>query len=303
MSYKEKIELIKKKISGKILFNENLSKYSWFNLGGPAKIFFKPENLRELSFFLKKIDQKIPIKVLGMGSNTLIRDGGFEGIIVKLGKNFSKMSIIDKNLIVSGASALDKMVSNFAAQNSLSGLEFLSCIPGSIGGAIKMNSGCYNEEIANILVSLQAIDFNGNLKIIPSSEINFHYRGSNLPEDLIFISATFKTIKSSKSYIVKKLNNLVIRKKLTQPSKIKTCGSTFKNTNKEKAWKLIKLAKCEKMTEGNASISNKHCNFFVNKGGATALDLEKLIFKVKKEVLKKTGIKLALEVQIIGKKL
>ena len=183
MSYKEKIELIKKKISGKILFNENLSKYSWFNLGGPAKIFFKPENLRELSFFLKKIDQKIPIKVLGMGSNTLIRDGGFEGIIVKLGKNFSKMSIIDKNLIVSGASALDKMVSNFAAQNSLSGLEFLSCIPGSIGGAIKMNSGCYNEEIANILVSLQAIDFNGNIKIIPSSEINFHYRGSNLPED------------------------------------------------------------------------------------------------------------------------
>ena len=168
---------------------------------------------------LKKIDKQIKeikeIKVLGAGSNTLIRDGGFNGIIIKFGKSFSHISLFDPNTVIAGASVLDKNVSSFALKNSLSGFEFLSCIPGTIGGAVRMNSGCYEEDISRILVSLQAIDFNGNIKVIQSSDIKFHYRGSNLDDNLIFISATFRGIKDHKLNIQKKTNNFMEKKKMT----------------------------------------------------------------------------------------
>ena len=297
------INNIKSKISGKISFNESLSKLSWFNLGGPAKVLFRPKNLQELSIFLKEIKGINKIKVLGAGSNTLIRDGGFNGVIIKFGKNFSHVSLFNPNTIIAGASVLDKDVSNFALKNSLSGFEFLSCIPGTVGGAIRMNSGCYEEDISGILVSLQVVDFNGNIKVIPSSDIKFHYRGSNLNDNLIFISATFKGNKGDKFNIQDKINNFVEKKKLTQPSKIKTCGSTFKNPENNKAWKLIKDSGCSGMQVGDAQISQKHCNFFVNNGKAKSADLEKLIYQVKNKVLDKTGTNLELELQIIGEKL
>ena len=301
MTLMSQIENIQNKISSKILYNASLSNFSWFNLGGPAKILFRPKNLQELSIFLKEIKGVNEIKVLGAGSNTLIRDGGFDGIIIKFEKSFSHVSLFDQNTIIAGASVLDKNVSNFALLNSLSGFEFLSCIPGSIGGAIRMNSGCYGEDISGILVSLQAIDFEGNVKVIKSSEIKFHYRGSNLKDNLIFISATFRGKKNSRLDIEKKISDLVEKKKATQPSKIKTCGSTFKNPKNEKAWKLIKDSGCAGMKVGGAKISEKHCNFFVNNGKAKSEDLEKLIGKVKNKVLEKTGINLELELQIIGK--
>ena len=188
----QQIKNIEKKISGEISFNANLSNFSWFNLGGPAKVLFKPKNLQELSFFLKNLNGKNKIKVLGVGSNTLIRDGGFNGIIIKLSKTFSHLSLIDSDKIVAGAPVLDKNVSNFALKNSLTGFEFLSCIPGTIGGGIRMNSGCYGDSISKILISAQVMDFNGKIKIIKSSDISFFYRGSNLDNDLIFISATLK---------------------------------------------------------------------------------------------------------------
>ena len=198
---------------------------------------------------------------------------------------------------------MDKNVSSFALENSLSGFEFLSCIPGTIGGAVRMNSGCYEEDISRILVSLQVIDFNGNIKVIQSSDIKFHYRGSNLDDNLIFISATFKGKKDNKLNIQEKINSFVEKKKLTQPSKIKTCGSTFKNPENKKAWKLIKDSGCAGMKVGDAQISQKHCNFFVNNGNAKSEDLEKLIYQVKNKVLDKTGTNLELELQIIGEKL
>ena len=303
MNIETHIKKIKNKIKGQVLFNENLSKLSWFNLGGEAKVLFKQNDLKELSFFLREIKGFNNIKVLGAGSNTLIRDGGFDGIIIKFEKSFSHMSLFDQNTIITGASVLDKNVSNFALLNSLSGFEFLSCIPGTIGGAIRMNSGCYGEDISGILVSLQAIDFEGNVKVIKSSEIKFHYRGSNLKDNLIFISATFRGKKNSRLDIEKKISDLVEKKKATQPSKIKPCGSPFKNPKNEKAWKLIKDSGCAGMKVGGAQISEKHCNFFVNNGKAKSEDLEKLIGKVKNKVLEKTGIKLELELQIIGKKL
>ena len=294
---------IKKKISSKILFDESLSKYSWFNIGGPAKVIFKPKNLNELSTFLKNAKELDKIKILGAGSNTLIRDGGFNGVIIKFGKSFSHLSLFDENTIIAGTSVLEKDVSNFALTNSLAGFEFLSCIPGTIGGGIRMNSGCYGEDISKILISVQVMDFYGKMRIIYSSDIKFSYRGCNLDNNLIFISATFRGQKGNKLNIQNKINNLVGQKKKAQPSKIKTCGSTFKNPESKKAWKLIKDSGCASMKVGDAYISEKHCNFFVNKGNAKSKDLENLIYQVKNKVLEKTGINLELELQIIGEKL
>ena len=303
MNLISQIKEIKKKISGQILFDESLSKHSWFNLGGPAKVIFKPKNLNELSIFLKNCKEFNKIKVLGAGSNTLIRDGGFDGVIIKLGKSFSHLSLLGQNMLIAGASALDKNVSNFALENSLSGFEFLSCIPGTIGGGIRMNSGCYGEDISKILISVQVMDLSGKLKVVHSSDVKFSYRGCNLDNSLIFISATFKGKNDSNPNIQKKIINLVERKKKDQPSKIKTCGSTFKNPENNKAWSLIKDSGCAGMKMGDAHISEKHCNFFVNKRNAKSQDLENLIYQVKNKVLNKTGIKLELELEIIGEKL
>ena len=302
MNLISQIKQIKNKISGQILFEESLSKYSWFNLGGPAKIIFKPKNLSELSFFLKNVKTSNKIRVLGAGSNTLIRDAGFNGIIIKFGKNFSHLSLFNNNTIVAGSSALDKNVSNFALENSLTGFEFLSCIPGTIGGAIRMNSGCYEEDISKILISVQVMDLNGIMKVIYSSDIKFGYRECDLNNNLIFISATFRGKKDKQENIRKKINKFIEKKREDQPSKIKTCGSTFKNPKSKKAWKLIKDSGCAGMKIGGAKISEKHSNFFVNTGKANSKDLEKLINKVRNRVLEKTGINLQLEIQIIGEK-
>tara|TARA_B100000029_G_scaffold501502_1_gene575027 strand:+ start:1439 stop:2350 length:912 start_codon:yes stop_codon:yes gene_type:complete len=302
MSLVAQIENIKKKISGTILFNENISKLTWFNLGGRAFVFFKPKNVNELSLFLKEINGAKKIKVIGAGSNVLIRDGGFEGIIIKLDKSFSHVSLFNNNTIIAGASALDKSVSNFALDSSITGFEFLSCIPGTIGGAIRMNSGCYGEDISKIVVSVQAMDLYGKIKVFYSKDINFSYRNCNLDEDLIFISATLKGKNEEMIKIKNKIEKLKLQKEKTQPSRIKTCGSTFKNPPNKKAWELIKESGCAGMKVGDAYISEKHCNFFVNKGKAKSDDLEKLINEVKSKVLKKTGINLELELQIIGKK-
>ena len=303
MELMSQITNVKNKISGKISFNENLSKLSWFNLGGPAKVLFRPKSLQELSLFLKEIKGIKKIKVLGIGSNTLIRDGGFDGIIIKFGNSFSHLSLFNSNTIIAGASALDKNVSNFALKNSISGFEFMSCIPGTVGGAVRMNSGCYGDDISKILISVQVMDFDGNVKAIQSSDIKFYYRGSSLDNNLIIISATFKGKKDNNLNVQQKINSFMKEKKNTQPSKIKTCGSTFKNPENQKAWKLIKDSGCAGMAVGDAQVSEKHCNFFVNKGNAKSKDLEQLINQVQSKVLEKTGINLELELQIIGKKL
>ena len=222
--------------------------------------------------------------------------------IKEIRSKISGKILFDENTIIAGASALDKKVSDFAFENSLSGFEFLSCIPGTIGGGIRMNSGCYGEDISKILVSVQLMDLNGNMRVIYSSDIKFSYRNFNLDNKLIFISATFKGKKNDQLKIKKKLNDLINQKKNDQPTNIKTCGSTFKNPENKKAWELIKKSGCAGIKVGDACISEKHCNFFVNKGNAKSSDLENLIYKVKNKVLDKTGIDLQLELQIIGKK-
>ncbi len=282
---------------------EKLSKYSWFNLGGPAEILIKPNSIDELKNFLikKEINNK-NIFILGAGSNTLFRDTGFNGFVIKLGKEFRNIKLLGDNKIEVGAATLDKKLADFACQNSISGFEFLSCIPGSIGGAITMNSGCYQKDVSKIFHSLQAIDLNGNVKVFKKDDIKFFYRGNNLDSKLIILNVTFQGKEGNKSQIQNLQDSFLKEKKESQPNRIKTCGSTFKNPKNKKAWELIKKSECLNLTVGGASISDKHCNFFMNNGNATSSDVEKLIEKVKKKVFLKTGTNLELEIKIIGEK-
>ena len=279
----------------------DLKKKNWFNIGGKTKIYYKADNLKELIKFLKKINQE-KIFVLGGGSNTLITDQKYNGVVIKLSNNFNNISLLSDDIIIAGSAVSDKLLSEFAKDNSLGGFEFLSCIPGTVGGGIKMNAGCFGREFRDILISVQAITKSGQVITIPVKEINFKYRDSKLSDDLIFLSASFKGFKKNLNLIENEMIELKKKKELTQPIRIKTSGSTFKNpldqTNK-KVWELIKESVPIEKSFGDACISKKHCNFFVNKGDAKFEDMKRLIEFVSKSVLKKTGVKLETEIKIL----
>ena len=294
-----------KKFEDNFTHDVNLSNYSWFNLGGNAEYFYKAKDENQLIEFLREAKkQNLKTTILGAGSNTLFRDNGVKGVVIKLGNEFSFTKLTNKNILDVGAATLDRKVANFAKENNLGDLEFLSCIPGSIGGAIIMNSGCYENDISKVLLSIRAID-KKKLSVIEikKKDIKFLYRGTNLSNDLIIISAKLQGRTSVKKKIEKKQYDFIKNKKSSQPSQIKTCGSTFKNVSKDKkAWMLIKEAGCEDFREGDAIISQKHCNFFVNNGNAKSSDIENLINKVQKKVQEKTGVNLELEIKIVGEK-
>ena len=289
-------------INSKIYFDYGLKKSNWFNIGGKTQVYFKPDSLSDLVIFLKKFGNDKKIFILGAGSNTLISDNTFDGIVIKLGKNFSNVSLLPNGIIVAGSACMDKKLSDFARENEIGGLEFLACIPGTIGGGLKMNAGCFKREFKDILVSVQAVDRSGRVITIPADKVSFEYRHNNLDNNLIFLSASFKGEKNNKNQIEKKIFELKKRKDINQPTKIKTSGSTFKNpinqTNK-KAWELIRESVPLESTFGDAGISNKHCNFFVNKNNATFNDMNKLIEFVKDRVEEKKGIKLEKEIKIL----
>ena len=285
-----------------VRYEYDLKKKNWFNIGGKTKVFFNADNLKELIKFLKILNNEERIFVLGAGSNTLISDDIFDGVIIKLSKNFNSLSLLGEDILIAGSAVLDKKVSDFAKENNLSGFEFLSCIPGTIGGGISMNAGCFGKEIKDILISIQAIDKLGNIKTINREDIKFEYRKNNLPEDLIFLSASFRGKKSQYDKILIETNKLKAEKEKNQPTRIKTSGSTFKNPitqTKKKVWELIKESVSLDKSFGDACISEKHCNFFVNKGNATFEDMKKLIDYVTKKVFEKTGISLEKEIKIL----
>ena len=298
----EKLEKILSEFGDNVKFNYDLKKKNWFNIGGKSKVYFKADNLKELANFLKKLNNEEKIFILGAGSNTLITDKIFDGVVIKLSKNFNNITLLRDEIIIAGSAVLDKSLSEFAMKNDLSGFEFLSCIPGTIGGGIRMNAGCFKNEFKDILLSVQAMDKKGNLKTLTSKNINFEYRKSNIPEDLIFLSASFKGLKSDKEKIKNKINSFKIKKEKNQPTKIKTSGSTFKNPifqTDKKVWELIKESVPLDKSFGDACISEKHCNFFVNKGNAKFEDMKNLIDFVAENVLEKTGISLEKEIKIL----
>ena len=298
----DNLKKFSEKTDGKLIFDYNLKKTNWFNIGGNAKAFFKPQNLKDLINFLKNFGKKEKIFILGVGSNVLINDQGYDGVVIKLGKDFSNISILPNKTIIAGSAAIDRKVADFATENNVGGLEFLSCIPGSIGGGIRMNSGCFGTEFRDILLSVQALDREGKVLTIPSSSIKFEYRTNDLPRDLIFLSASFKGKSKDKNISKKEMEIMKEKKEKTQPTKVKTGGSTFKNPitqTKEKVWELIKSSVPINTFFGDATISEKHSNFFVNKNNATYADMKKLIDFVKDSVKEKTGIKLDLEIEIV----
>ena len=298
----EEIRKFSEEISSKIHFDYDLKKSNWFNIGGQAKVYFRPDSLPDLILFLRKFGEKEKIHILGAGSNTLISDEKFDGVVIKLGKNFSNISILPNDVIIAGSACLDKKLSDFALNNGIGGFEFLACIPGTIGGGLKMNAGCFNKEFKDVLVSIQAIDKNGQVLTIPASKVIFKYRSNDLKEDLIFLSASFKGTKKNKEEIENEVLELKKKKDKAQPTKLKTSGSTFKNPidqTDKKVWELIKDSVPLDISFGDAHISNKHCNFFVNKNNASFEDMNKLIEFVKTSVEKKTGIVLEKEIKIL----
>tara|TARA_Y100000816_G_scaffold95788_2_gene66514 strand:- start:5519 stop:6427 length:909 start_codon:yes stop_codon:yes gene_type:complete len=298
----EDLKKVALSIDGNMTFDHNINKLNWFNIGGKVKIFFKPNSLKGLIEYLKLYGARGKIFILGNGSNVLFDDDLYQGTVIKLGKSFSNITLLDKQTIIAGAANSQKKVSEFAKDNNISGLEFMSCIPGSIGGGIRMNSGCFDKEFKDVLISIQLVDFKGVVKSIPANKIKFNYRSIELPKDSIFLSATFKGIEKNSYDINKYMNELKQKKELAQPTKIKTGGSTFKNpinqTNK-KVWELIRSSLSSEITYGDAHISEKHANFFVNKKNAKSSDMKSLISFVKKKVMKKTGIKLELEIVVV----
>jgi len=295
-------EQLSLEFNNNVKFDYDLKKKNWFNIGGKTKIYFKASNLKDLINFLKKIENKEKIFILGGGSNTLITDKTYDGVVIKLTNNFNNISLLSDDIIIAGSAVSDKSLSEFAMNNDLGGFEFLSCIPGTVGGGIKMNAGCFGREFKDILISIQAINKIGQVITIPAKDINFKYRDSSLPDNLIFLSASFKGKKKKSNLIDKEMTELKKKKEEAQPTRIKTSGSTFKNPldqTEKKVWQLIKESVSLEKSFGDACISKKHCNFFVNKGDAKFDDMKKLIEFVSESVLKKTGVKLETEIKIL----
>ena len=290
------------KVRGRYTENADLSKTNWFRVGGPSEILFKPADIGDLSFFLKNKPAQVPITVLGVGSNIIVRDGGIDGVVIKLGREFAQMKFKGSEVEV-GSAALDINVATFAAENNIAGLEFLVGIPGTIGGAVAMNAGAYGKEIKDVLTAAELVDVKGNIHRFTNAELQFAYRkcGEMVEREYIVSKAWLKGAPGKAAEIYARMAEIKQQREETQPVRTRTGGSTFKNPEGHKAWALIEKAGCRGLTIGGAQVSEKHCNFFINTGTGTAADLENLITEVQQRVLKNSGIKLESEIKIIGK--
>ena len=290
-------------IKGKVEFNYNLSKLSWFGVAGKAEVFYVPESSPELSLLLSLLPNDVNRTIIGMGSNLLIRDGGIDGIIIKLGKSFSSIDI-ESDLVSVGASVPDKVLSKFCLSHSIEGFEFLTGIPGSVGGAVAMNAGCYGSETKDIFLSADCVDFLGNEILIHKSEDFFSYRNNSRIRDLIILNVKFRKNIGNKKQISSKMNEINNNRILSQPQKVRTAGSTFKNpisNSDKKAWELIELSGSREILVNDIFLSDKHANFIVNKQFISANQIEYFGESIKDKVLKETGISLEWEIKILGK--
>ena len=308
-------------VRGRYTENAPLGEVGWFKCGGKAEVQFKPADLADLQDFLKHCPPEIPVHVFGALSNTIIRDGGLSGVTVRLGREFGGIEA-DGETVKAGALALDANVAQVAAENGLAGLEFFSGIPGTIGGALRMNAGCYGTETKDVLVSCEALDRDGNLHTLypchpersegsrdssaaPQNDImHMTYRHNDLPEDYIFISAIFKGQKDSAENVLARMAEIKMKREASQPIREKTGGSTFANPpGDQKVWQLIDAVGGRGLKIGGAVMSEKHCNFMINEGAATSADLENLGEELIRRVQEKFGISLRWEIKRVGSRL
>lgn len=289
------------KVKGEYKFAEPMKRHTWLNVGGNAEVMFFPHDKDDLQYFLQNIDEKIPVFVLGGGSNLLVRDGGIDGVVIKLkNKNFASIGY-DDGLLVCGAGLQNGNLKKFLIEHEIGGLEFICSIPGTIGGLVRSNAGCFGSELVNVLEKAVVMNRKGDVFEVNPEEFHFSYRHSDFPADWIILELVFKTVKSTAEQVNQTITEQAEYRRTHQPQNIRTAGSTFKNPPQSAAWKLIKAVGGDTLKIGGASFSPQHCNFLVNDGTASAEDIETLGNTVIERVKKQENISLVWEVKIIGK--
>jgi UDP-N-acetylmuramate dehydrogenase len=286
-------------VRGRYRENVPLAPITWFQVGGPAEVLFRPADAEDLAAFLAARPADVPVTVIGVASNLLVRDGGVPGVVVRLGRGFAGIALEGETLCV-GAGALDGNVALAARNAGLSGLEFLSGIPGTIGGAVRMNAGAYGCEIKDVLVSARVVDAGGRWAELTTDALGFGYRSCSLSENAVVVSARLRALPDAKSTIDARMAEIGRARETSQPIRARTGGSTFANPDGGRAWELIERAGCRGLVRGDAQVSERHCNFLINRGAATAADLEGLGEEVRHRVLEATGVRLRWEIRRIG---
>lgn len=286
-------------VRGRLTADVPLAPLTWFRVGGPAEVLFKPADIEDLQNFLHHTPHDIPLTTIGATSNLIIRDGGLPGVVIRLGGGFAEITTADSHL-KAGAAALDATVAQVAAEAGIAGFEFMSGIPGSIGGALRMNAGCYGREMKDVVVAARAVDRNGVLHTLPPSALQFSYRHCGVPNDWIFVDAELRGSPDTPEAVQERMAEIQAKREASQPIRARTGGSTFANPEGQSAWKLVDAAGCRGLKLGDAQISAQHCNFLINTGSASAADLENLGEQVKKRVRDTSGTELRWEIQRIG---
>ena len=288
-------------LRGRLIADQPLASFTWFRAGGPAQAFFTPADEDDLAYFLQNLPPDIPLTLIGAGSNMIIRDGGVEGVVMRLtGKAFAEISIESGHRIRAGAAAPDVKIARAAADAGIAGLSFFRGIPGSIGGALRMNAGAHGGETTDVLVEARGLDRAGKLHVFSHADMGFSYRHSSVPADIIFTQALFQGHPGVPSEILAEMDAITAAREAAQPIKEKTGGSTFKNPPGHKAWQLVDAAGCRGLVVGDAQVSPMHCNFLINRGQATSADIENLGDEVRRRVKETSGVELEWEIKRIG---
>jgi UDP-N-acetylmuramate dehydrogenase len=287
-------------VRGRLLPNQSLAELTWFRVGGPAQVLFMPEDEADLAYFLEHLPAEIPVTVIGLGSNLIVRDGGVPGVVIRLGRGFAEVKVEEDSRIRSGTAVPDVKVSRAAQEAAIAGLAFFRGIPGAVGGALRMNGGAYGRETKDALIEARGVDRVGRVRVFSNGDMHYTYRHCGAPEDIIFTEALFQGAPGDPVAIAAEMDKITESREATQPIKSRTGGSTFKNPPGHKAWQLIDAAGCRGFKIGDAQVSQMHCNFLINLGGASAADIETLGETVRKRVKENSGAELEWEIKRVG---
>ncbi len=287
-------------LRGRLIANQPLAELTWFRVGGPAQVLFSPQDGADLAYFLARLPAEVPVTVVGLGSNLIVRDGGVAGVVIRLGRGFSDIVVESGERVRAGTAVPDVKVARAAQEASIAGLSFLRGIPGSIGGALRMNGGAYGGETKDVLIEARGVDRGGRIVTYSNADMHYTYRHCGAPEDVIFTDALFQGRPGDPVVIAAEMDKITESREATQPIKSRTGGSTFKNPPGHKAWQLIDGAGCRGLVVGGAQVSTMHCNFLINLGSATAADIESLGETVRARVKANSGVELDWEIKRIG---
>jgi UDP-N-acetylmuramate dehydrogenase len=303
MSFPDFIAALREKmpeLRGRLMPNQSLAELTWFRVGGPAQVLFMPEDEGDLAYCLARLPSEIPVTVIGLGSNLIVRDGGVAGVVIRLGRGFSDIKIEPEYRIRAGTAVPDVKVARAAQDASIAGLAFYRGIPGAIGGALRMNAGAYGGETKDVLIEARGVDRAGRVRVFTNADMHYTYRHCGAPDDVVFTQALFQGAPGDPADIAAAMDKITESREQTQPIKSRTGGSTFKNPPGAKAWQLIDAAGCRGFVVGDAQVSEMHCNFLINRGSATAADIETLGETVRARVKATSGIDLEWEIKRIG---